>query len=153
MLWQAYSISVNLNRKILSRVIFKTHCIIHFEFSLKLQNIKQGNVSFILKEVLAKHVSALSNYTADYLVYLRGSQLYFYNACIFKNLSFSRSALPQGYLYHPSAFTQQFYEADFYTICFCSCSVFKYKGMVKFWCPFWGEDWGKHLPLDGSHLV
>lgn len=40
-------------------------------------------MSFILKEVLAKHVSPLSNYTADYLVYLLGSQLYFYNACIF----------------------------------------------------------------------
>lgn len=77
----------------------------HFEFSLKLQDIKQGIVSFILKEVLAKHVSTLSIYTADYLVYLLGSQLRFYNACIFKNLSFSRSAFPQGYMYHHSAFT------------------------------------------------
>lgn len=104
----------------------------HFKFSLKLQHIKQGNASFTLKEVLAKHVSTLSNYIADYLVYLLGSQLYFYNACIFKNLSFSRNAFPQCYIYHPSAFTQQFYEADIYTICFCSCYVFKYKGVVKF---------------------
>lgn len=32
----------------------------HFEFSLKLEHPKQGNVYFILKEVLAKHVSTLS---------------------------------------------------------------------------------------------
>lgn len=47
----------SLKRKTASRVPSKRHYVTHVECSLALERPKQGNVYFILKEVLAKHVS------------------------------------------------------------------------------------------------